>query len=1001
MQIDGVLGVVIAVAALCSLVANAVWMGRFLYRRALVRNASAVGLVNDAAFLQAIFDFAPYGTIVLDAADGNRIVAANREWYRENLLDESKVTGATALETDIWLNPKDRERLLAPLGAASSTSMIDAPVRCGDGGVSWYRFAARRILLGGRNLIICSGHNVDVQRETEYALRASNALFSQIFDLVPEGLVLTDAGHRYQNVNRAWLARTGYSREQVIGRTSNELNLWPNPVDPLLLRETLARDGQVEGIRVHARMADGRTTLSEIFGRRFESNGEMIGIWLSRDITEREEISRRLQQKQQQLEQILSMLPEPVIVTDSMTGQVLEVNPAWEKLLGRSRHDAVGRTSLEMGLYFDADAQRARDELRKPLQNGEVIDAYEIRLRHADGHAILAEVSARTVLQEGQSLYVYTVRDVTQSRRMFKELQESKDVLAQIFDIVPEAIAITEKSTGHVLRVNRFWEEKLGYMQSVVFGKTANELKVWVDMAAVSAMGQRFAMQGKLDAEPQDIRRFDGSIVHMEVSARQMELQAQQTTLWVFRDISEQRMAKQALEHANATLEQRVLQRTLDLSQALTLVQHTKDELLQSERRLSGVMAATGEGIWDINLEAGRFYCNARWCQILAFDASHQELDTAFVQTLVHEDDACAVASRFRDCIIKGVPYRSEHRMRRQDGTVIWVADRGDVFERSPSGRTVRLVGSTADITDRKLAELSLAQAKERAESVSAELHTALLDLRHAQERLVQSEKMGSMEALLIGVAHELNTPLGNALTTASNLQHQVDEFSQLLHSASVRRSQLDAFVAHCKLASDLMERNTARAAKLVSTFKQLAVDRNSLPRSQFGLAGAVDESVREVAQSVVQRHVHIRQLIASGIVLDSYREALTQVLTNLLQNSVVHAMCGDQALTIKLQADLGVLHDRPAVKLVVSDDGAGMEPEVAKRAFDPYFTTRLGQGGSGLGLYQVYNLVHSALGGTLTLDSSLGHGTRITMILPLSAPAATPDVPWASAAPP
>ncbi|MBK9345226.1 MAG: hypothetical protein IPN06_01735 [Burkholderiales bacterium] len=106
MQIDGVLGVVIAVAALCSLVANAVWMGRFLYRRALVRNASAVGLVNDAAFLQAIFDFAPYGTIVLDAADGNRIVAANREWYRENLLDESKVTGATALETDIWLNPK-------------------------------------------------------------------------------------------------------------------------------------------------------------------------------------------------------------------------------------------------------------------------------------------------------------------------------------------------------------------------------------------------------------------------------------------------------------------------------------------------------------------------------------------------------------------------------------------------------------------------------------------------------------------------------------------------------------------------------------------------------------------------------------------------------------------------------------------------------------------------------------------------------------------------------
>ena len=119
-------------------------------------------------------------------------------------------------------------------------------------------------------------------------LRASSALFEQIFDLVPEGLVLTDARNRYQNVNRAWLERTGYTREQVIGRTSRELKLWPNPVDPLLLREALAHDGQVDGTRVHARMADGSTMLAEIFGRRFQSNGETTGLWLSRDITERE-----------------------------------------------------------------------------------------------------------------------------------------------------------------------------------------------------------------------------------------------------------------------------------------------------------------------------------------------------------------------------------------------------------------------------------------------------------------------------------------------------------------------------------------------------------------------------------------------------------------------------------------------------------------------------------------------------------------------------------------
>ena len=856
MQIDGVLGGVLALVALCSLVANLVWAGRILYRRALARRTSAIALVNDLTFLQSIFDYSPAGTIVLDAANANRAIVANREWYREFLLDPHKVAGATALEMDIWVDPNDRERLLAPLDVALSSSMIDAPLRRGDGGVSWYRFAAERVLIGGRDLIICSGQNIDAQREMEHALRASSALFEQIFDLVPEGLVLTDARNRYQNVNRAWLERTGYTREQVIGRTSRELKLWPNPVDPLLLREALAHDGQVDGTRVHARMADGSTMLAEIFGRRFQSNGETTGLWLSRDITEREHIAQRLQQKQQQLEQILSLLPEPVVVTDAATGHILEVNPAWESLLGRRREDALGHTTLELGLYFDNDGVRIRDALREPLRRGEKIDAYETRLRHADGHAILAEVSARTVLQEGHPLYVYTVRDVTESRRMVHDLQESKDMLAQIFDIVPEAIAITEKSTGHVLRVNRFWEEKLGYMKSVVYGKTATELKVWVDMAAVAAMGQRFAQQGQVDAEPLDIRRVDGSIVHMEVSARQMELQSQQTTLWVFRDVSEQRLAKQALQDVNATLEQRVLQRTQDLTQALSLVQRTKDEL-----------------------------------------------------------------------------------------------------------------------------------------------QTALVDLHHAQDRLVQSEKMGSMEALLIGVAHELNTPLGNALTTASNLQHQVEEFAHVLHSGSMRRSQLEGFVAHTKLASDLMERNTARAAKLVATFKQLAVDRTSLLRSQFSLAGAVAESAREVAQSVVQRHVHIRQWVSAEIVLDSYREALTQVLTNLLQNAVVHAMNGDQPLTITLQSYPALLQERPAVSLVVSDDGVGMEPEVVKRAFDPYFTTRLGQGGSGLGLYQVYNLVHSALGGAITLESSPGQGTRMTIVLPLNAPEAATDKPWTHAA--
>lgn len=688
---------------------------------------------------------------------------------------------------------------------------------------------------------------------------------------------------------------------------------------------------------------------------------------------------------------IFEAAPVGVIVFDAGNeNRAIFANRAWyEEFLFQHNH-TLGATTLEMNVWVDvADRQLLLGQLSSASSTA-VIDT---QLRRADGTVMWYHLAASRVVTADRDLIICAGYNIEAQRRSDKALKESGELFAQVFDIVPEAIAITEKSTGNVVSVNRFWETQLGYTKSAVLGKTANELRVWVDLNAVGAMGQRFARQGMVDAEPLDIRRFDGSVVHMEVSARQMELQASQCTIWVFRDMSAQRLAEQALHDANATLEQRVMQRTLDLSEALNLLQRTQDELVESERRMVGAMAATGEGMWDLNLETRRFFCNARWCEMYGLDPLENDLDTTVATHLVHEDDAVVVAARLRECVLHGVPYRSEHRMRRRDGTVVWVADRGDVYKRSASGHTMRIVGSSADITDRKLAALALEQAKERAEAVNAELQSALVDLRHAQDRLVQSEKMGSMEALLIGVAHDLNTPLGNALTTASALQHQVHALSQALSKGEMRRTQLDAFMEHCRMAADLMEANTARAAKLVATFRQLTVDRASLYRGPFALAGAAAQSAREVASSVVLKQLHIRQLISTDIELDSYREAVTQVLTNLLQNAVIHAMDHDKPLTIVLEAHAAVWQDRAAVRVVVGDDGLGMEPEVAKRAFDPYFTTRLGQGSSGLGLYQVYNLVHSALGGTLSLDSFPGQGTRVTLILPLCAPDAPNEV--------
>lgn len=258
-------------------------------------------------------------------------------------------------------------------------------------------------------------------------------------------------------------------------------------------------------------------------------------------------------------------------------------------------------------------------------------------------------------------------------------------------------------------------------------------------------------------------------------------------------------------------------------------------------------------------------------------------------------------------------------------------------------------------------------------------------ELNKTRYQLLQSEKLASLGGLVAGVSHELNTPMGNALTTASTLQYKVKQFAQD-SSSGLRRSQLEAFMAHCAEAADLIVRNISKAASLVSSFKRISVDQTGEQRCTFSLADVVEETLRAVSPAFKNAKVHIQADIPRELDLDSFPGAIEQVLTNLVQNAVIHAHDGVRPLQIAIQARSAEGHN---LQLVISDDGRGMDPETAKRAFDPYFTTRFGQGGSGLGLYIVHNLVTGTLGGSVSLDSATGKGAVFTVRIPLVAPQA------------
>jgi signal transduction histidine kinase len=279
----------------------------------------------------------------------------------------------------------------------------------------------------------------------------------------------------------------------------------------------------------------------------------------------------------------------------------------------------------------------------------------------------------------------------------------------------------------------------------------------------------------------------------------------------------------------------------------------------------------------------------------------------------------------------------------------------------------------------KRKAEDELRASKDRAEK-------ALEDLREAQQNLIAAEKLAALGGLVAGVAHEVNNPIGISLTVASSFARRCDEFAKEVGSGPLRRSRLDEFLEGGRDAANQLVSNLQRAGELVQSFKQVAVDRSHADRRPFNLRESTDQIVASLRPVLKKSQITLTVDVPPGINMDSYPGSYGQVLTNLFLNSVVHAFPDGRAGSVLVEAR----QVRDDVDIFVSDDGVGMSEEIQRRAFDPFFTTRRGEGGTGLGLHIIFNLVTQQLGGRLAFESRLGWGTRFRITLPRVAPGET-----------
>ena len=274
-------------------------------------------------------------------------------------------------------------------------------------------------------------------------------------------------------------------------------------------------------------------------------------------------------------------------------------------------------------------------------------------------------------------------------------------------------------------------------------------------------------------------------------------------------------------------------------------------------------------------------------------------------------------------------------------------------------------------------AESDLLASKQRTE-------TAYQELRATQNSLIEAEKLAALGGLVAGVAHEVNNPVGVSVTVASTLARRCETFSEELNRGELRRSRLNEFVDGNREAANMLLANLHRAAELIQSFKQVAVDRSHAERRTFDMKDLTDQIMLSLRPTLSKRNIALTIDCPEGVEMNSYPGAWGQVLTNLTLNAVSHAFSPDVDSAIDIH-----VHrlDQDNIEVVFSDNGQGMTDDVKRRAFDPFFTTARGRGGTGLGLHIVHNIVTNQLGGRIAVASEPGRGVRFRMALPTTAP--------------
>ncbi|MGY3609041.1 MULTISPECIES: PAS domain S-box protein [unclassified Bradyrhizobium] len=530
--------------------------------------------------------------------------------------------------------------------------------------------------------------------------------------------------------------------------------------------------------------------------------------------------------------------------------------------------------------------------------------------------------------------------------RALAEQRLAEESYRKLFESSIDGIYVTTPG-GALLNANPALAWMMGYAtpQDLINGIDDVASNVYVDPAARTEYQRLMDRDGMVRDYEYQVRSRSGAVLWLSDSASAVRDEKGEVIRYegTVRDITDQKRAEDAIAEGR-----QLLQMVIDTVPAVINVKDRNLRYVLMNRYMAGIFGIEAhEALGHTTGELMARYGAAKT------DENDKRVLSGRTELGFYEEEYKDVAGNMRQWLVNKLPIL-------------------DI-----NGEIENIVTVALDIGERKRSEHEMRKARDAAEA-------ALRNLRETQNSLIEAEKLAALGRLVAGVAHEVNNPVGISLTVASALERKAATFAAQVERGELRRSSLNDFLATTSDASSQLVANLNRAAELIQSFKQVAADRNYSDQRNFDLGDLTEQVVMSLRPGLRKHNLTLNVDCQPNLIMNSYPGPYGQVLTNLFLNSVAHAFPDGRPGIVDIQVRAS---GRDNVEVIFSDNGCGMSLDVRRRAFDPFFTTRRDQGGTGLGLHIVYSIVTTRLGGRLDLDSEPGGGTRIQIILPRVAP--------------